>query len=37
MKKLLVISVYTLACLMVNAQKKSNTKGWIQLFNGKKS
>ena len=35
MKKLLIISVYTLACLMVNAQKKSNTKGWIQLFNGK--
>ena len=35
MKKLLVISVYLLACLMVNAQKKSKAEGWIQLFNGK--
>ena len=35
MKKLLVISVYLLACLMVSAQKKSKAEGWIQLFNGK--
>ena len=35
MKKLLVISFYILVCLEVNAQKKSKTKGWIQLFNGK--
>jgi len=35
MKKLLVISVYLLACLMVDAQKKSKAEGWIQLFNGK--
>ena len=35
MKKLLVIGVYLLACIMVNAQKKSKPEGWIQLFNGK--
>ena len=35
MKKLLVISVYLLACLMVSAQKKSKAERWIQLFNGK--
>ena len=35
MKRLLALSVYLLACLMVSAQKKSKAKGWIQLFNGK--
>src|SRR4030095_4010055 len=35
MKKLLALSVYILACLMVNAQKKTKVNGWIQLFNGK--
>jgi hypothetical protein len=35
MKRLLVLSVYLVACFTMNAQKKSKAKGWIRLFNGK--
>ena len=35
MKKHFVLVVFILVCLMGNAQKKSKTKGWIKLFNGK--
>ncbi len=35
MKRILVVSVCILSFFMVNAQKKSKAKKWIQLFNGK--
>src|SRR5688572_33389116 len=35
MKKLFILGVFSLAFLMVNAQKKTKQKEWIKLFNGK--
>ena len=35
MKKLFVLSVFIVTCLMVNAQKKKGAKEWTKLFNGK--